>query len=227
MDLKLLNEWEKIERQQHNSHWFVHFKCSDDEIESRWKICWIFYCRCLFSSKIRESIAELVKRTAIRGFTKLQQQCKANGIQNSQCIPFILCNQLFIACSQQSSRQLLYIVDRKIVSFVDFVSNYKPSSPKWMSCLLNVNCNVCFHLNAIRKRELSSTSISFTLYMQFHWVTNVIFPKAKCIFYGFFSRNVLNHVEPSQCVYINHWNSICNVFTFLFHSFSIFTGLII
>lgn len=123
MDLKLLNEWEKIERQQHNSHWFVHFKCSDDEIESRWKICWIFYCRCLFSSKIRESIAKLVKRTAIRGFTKLQRQCKANGIQISQCIPFILCNQLFIACSQQSSRQLLYIVDRKFVSFVDFVSN--------------------------------------------------------------------------------------------------------
>lgn len=130
MDLKLLNEWEKIERQQHNSHWFVQFKCSDDEIESRWKICWIFYCGCLFSCKIREIIAKLAKLTAIRGFTKLKRQCKANGIQISQCIPFILCNQLFIACSQQLSRQLLYIVDCKVVSFVDFVSNYKPSSPK-------------------------------------------------------------------------------------------------
>lgn len=29
--------------------------------------------------------------------------------------PFILCKQLFIACSQQLSRQLLYIVDRKML----------------------------------------------------------------------------------------------------------------
>lgn len=58
--------------------------------------------------------------------------------------PFVLCNQLFIAWRQQSSRKLLYIVDRKMRHSLNIYLYHRKNICILYPWLLNVNCYVLY-----------------------------------------------------------------------------------
>lgn len=128
------------------------------KIESRWKICWILYSECLFKPKIyicdpnddrREQPLDIKLWHSRAGFVN---QTK---IRTDASSFILLCNPvIYCVCSQQSSRQLLYIVNRKMLCFSIRYSRLKMyRRGSWMSTHSLLLCNVCFKLNAISKWE--------------------------------------------------------------------------